>query len=101
MVAPRRWNTGISPGQEKCRQFYLRLAGSRLGLARAVECCRDEVLSALPNDRNRAFQFWFWEGEKGTDWYVTGRRLGLPEVTVRVPWDKIEGSRPRVAVGRA
>jgi hypothetical protein len=76
------------------------LAGSQLGLAKAVGCCRDEVLEALPDDQSRPFQFWFMGGKDATGWFVVGRRVGLPEVTVRVPWDKIEGSRPGVAIGR-
>jgi hypothetical protein len=87
-----------SSGREPCRKFFLRLAGSRLGLAEAVECCRDEALAALPDARDRAFQFWFMDEKDGPGWFVIGRRAGLPEVTVKVPWDKIEGSRPRLAV---
>ena len=94
-------NKAVSPGREQCRKFFLRLAGSRLGLGKAVECCRDDVLAALPDAGNRAFQYWFMEGKDGTGWFVIGRRVGLPEVTVRVPWDKIEGSRPGIAVGRS
>ena len=93
-------NTEVSPGREHCRKFLLRLARSRLGLAKAVECCRDEVLAALPDERSRPFQFWFMEGEDGARWFVIGRRVGLPEVTIKVPWDKIDGSRPGLAVGR-
>jgi len=90
---------GVSLGQRKCRPFYLRLARSRLGLVGAVRCCRDEVYAALPDDSGRAFQFWFTEGKDGTGWFVTGRRVGLPEVTVKVPWEKIEGSRPGASPG--
>jgi len=93
-------NAEVSPGREHCRKFLLRLARSRLGLVKAVECCRDEVLAALPDDQSRPFQFWFWEGKESTGWFVIGRRVGLPEATVRVPWDKIEGSRAGIAVGR-
>jgi hypothetical protein len=91
-------NTRASSGRERCRKFFLRLAGSRFGLVKAVGCCRDEVLAALPDDRTRAFQFWFTEGEDGTGWNVIGRRVGLPEVIVRVPWDKIEGSHQGIPV---
>jgi len=69
-------------------------------LVKAVECCRDEVLAALPDNRSRPFQFWFMEGKDGTGWYVMGQRVGFPEVTIKVPWDKIDGSRPGLAVGR-
>ena len=93
-------NTAASPGREQCRKFLLRLARSRLGLVKAVECCRDEVLAALPDDQSRPFQFWFMEEGNGTRWFVVGRRVGLPEVIVRVPWDKIEGSQPGIDVGR-